>query len=386
LIPYARHSLSEDDITAVVNALRSGNLTQGPMVPAFERAVCNYVGSKYGVATNSATSALHIACESLGAKSGDVIWTSPISFVASANCALYCGASIDFVDIDPKTFNICPDLLHKRLVRAKNSSQRPKILIVVHMAGQSANMDRIHELAVRFDFRIIEDASHSLGAEYNSRRVGCCEYSDVAVFSFHPSKIIAAAEGGIAVTNDKELAANMELIKSHGVTRDRDLFDGPSDGDWYYQQLCLGYNYRLSDIHAALGLSQLERIEQFLEARRAIARHYDEQLDPEFILPPFRGENRRSSFHLYIIKTKSPSTALRDRLFDALVGQGIRPNVHYIPIHTQPFFRKLGFKSGDFPNAEDYYRRALSLPIFPDFPLSEASRVADIINEAAELP
>ena len=365
MIPYGRQDIRQSDIDAVIKVLKSEYLTQGPMVPLFEELIAAKVNSKYAVAANSATSALHLACLALDIGKNDIVWTSPISFVASANCVLYTGAKADFVDIDPHTFNMCVTELENKLKMSAQIGRLPKAVIVVHMCGQSADMKKIFELSQEYKFKIIEDASHAIGASYGDKFVGSCEYSDITVFSFHPVKIITTAEGGVATTNDHSLAEKMMLLRSHGVTRDGSRFVNSGCGEWYYEQHGLGFNYRMSDIQAALGISQLERLEDVISIRNDIAKKYDCLLEHLPVVRPHIALNRKSSWHLYIIKLIHKSDQnLRQGVFERMRELGIGVNVHYIPIHLQPFYRKLGFKKGDFPKAEAYYNSALTLPIY----------------------
>ena len=377
LIPYGRQEVTQDDIAAVVRVLQSDFLTQGPVVPRFEQSVATHCNAKRGVATNSATSALHIACLALGLGKGDILWTSPITFVASANCGLYCGASVDFVDIDPETFNMCPKGLEEKLEEAEADGGLPKIVVPVHMCGQSCDMEAIHDLSKRYGFKIVEDASHAIGGQYKNNPVGSCTYSDITVFSFHPVKIMTTGEGGMAMTNDTKLADTMELLRSHGITRDESLMSHESDGGWYYQQIALGFNYRMTDIQAALGISQLERVDTNVQRRHDIARRYDTALLNTTTTPQLQHPDIYSAFHLYVIQLEEGTTQEEHaELFSSMREAGIGVNLHYIPVHTQPFYKEMGFKKGDFPNAERYYRRALTLPMFPD--LSNESQ--DTIN------
>jgi UDP-4-amino-4,6-dideoxy-N-acetyl-beta-L-altrosamine transaminase len=364
-IPYGRQSVSEEDIRAVADVLRSDFLTQGPAVPAFEEAVKNHCGAKHAVATNSATSALHLACLALGVGEGDLVWTSPITFVASANCVLYCGAAIDFVDIDPATLNMSAAALAEKLERAvKAGGKLPKAVIPVHMCGQSCDMAAIHGLAQRYGFAVIEDASHAIGGRYGNGPVGDCRYSDIAIFSFHPVKIITTGEGGMAVTNDAALAKQMALLRSHGVTRETVDMTGPPDGGWYYQQVALGFNYRMTDIQAALGSSQIRHLEEWVARRQALAARYDQNLAALPLILPHNHPDASSAWHLYVIQMKEHAPISRAALFGALRKDDIGVNVHYIPVHLQPWYRQFGFKLGDFPHAEAYYRRTLSIPMF----------------------
>lgn len=365
IIPYGRQDISDADIQAVVDVLRSDYLTQGPVVPAFENAVASYCSAQYAVAVNSATSALHLACLALGVGDGDIVWTSPITFVASANCALYCGAKIDFVDIDSLTYNMSVECLAEKLAQAEATGTLPKVVIPVHLCGQSCDMIRIHALSQRYGFKIIEDASHAIGGKYRSEPIGNCRYSDITVFSFHPVKIITTGEGGMAVTNDSSLAKSMQLLRSHGITRDVGEMTHAPDGPWYYQQIDLGYNYRMTDIQAALGLSQMHRLDDFVAKRHAIAEQYNDLLCNLSITIPWQHPDAYSAYHLYVIRLSSQETHLNRRMvFDGLRAAGIGVNIHYIPVHTQPYYQKLGFNVRDFPVAETYYREAISLPMY----------------------
>ena len=366
MIPYGRQEITQDDVDSVIEVLRSDFLTQGPRVPAFEAAIRDYCGAEHAVAANSATSALHIACLALDVGPGDEVWTSPITFVASANCARYCGADVDFVDIDPQTYNMSADSLRDKLeARKKNGGRLPGVVIPVHMAGQSCDMAAIRSLADRFGFKIIEDASHAIGGRYRNEAIGNCRYSDITVFSFHPVKIITSAEGGVATTNSARLAERMALFRSHGVTQDPSLMTRPADGGWYYQQIELGYNYRMTDLQAALGSSQLKRLDQKVSDRHALADRYDAELAAAPLVLPFREKSGYSALHLYIVVLEPTSTADRGTMYASLRDRGIGVNVHYIPVHTQPYYRQLGFAPGDFPMAEDFYARAVTLPLFP---------------------
>jgi UDP-4-amino-4,6-dideoxy-N-acetyl-beta-L-altrosamine transaminase len=363
-IPYGRQSISEEDIRAVTDVLRSDFLTQGPAVPAFEAAVKVHCGAVHAVAVNSATSALHLACLALDVGPGDLVWTSPITFVASANCALYCGANVDFVDIDPITFNISVAALAAKLEGAKMSGTLPKVVIPVHLCGQSADMAAIHALAQRYGFRVIEDASHAIGGRYRNGPVGDCRYSDIAVFSFHPVKIITTAEGGMAVTNDAGLAKKMALLRSHGVSREATDMTQPPEGGWFYQQVALGFNYRMTDMQAALGSSQIAHLEAWVARRHLLAARYEAGLAALPLILPHRHADAYSAWHLYVIQLKDSAPISRAELFAGMRKDEIGVNVHYIPVHVQPYYRQFGFKPGDFPAAETYYARALSIPIY----------------------
>lgn len=381
-IPYGRQNISEADIQSVVDVLRSDFLTQGPAVPAFEKAVADYCGAKHAVAVNSATSALHIACLALGVGSGDVVWTTPITFVASANCALYCGATIDFVDIDPLTYNMCPIALEEKLSQANALGKLPKAVVVVHLCGQPCDMAAIHKLSLTYGFKIIEDASHAVGGKYKGEPIGNCRYSDITVFSFHPVKIITTAEGGMATTNNAEIAHTMGLFRSHGVTRDDAHMTHASDGPWYYQQIALGYNYRMTELQAALGLSQMQRLDTFVSQRHALAKRYDDLLAELPLQTPWQHPDSYSGLHLYVVRLDLSQIQKTHReVFEGLRAQGIGVNVHYIPVHTQPFYAQMGFKEGDFVQAELYYKEAISLPMYQDLTLEQQNRVVDALRK-----
>jgi UDP-4-amino-4,6-dideoxy-N-acetyl-beta-L-altrosamine transaminase len=385
VIPYGRQDVTEADIEAVIEVLRSDFLTQGPAVPRFEGRIAKYCGVAHAVACNSGTSALHIACLALGLGPGDVLWTSPITFVASANCALYCGASIDFVDIDPRTYNLCPEALHRKLQAASAKGTLPKALVAVHLTGQSCDMAAIHALATKYGVRVIEDASHAIGGRYKGEPVGNCRYSDIAVFSFHPVKIITAAEGGAAVTNDRALADGMALYRSHGITRDATKMQAAPDGAWYYEQVALGYNYRLTDVHAALGLSQFDRIDRYVARRHEIVARYTELLCGLPVILPWQHPDTYSAFHIYVVRLQADSARrTRAEAFALLRAQGIGVNVHYIPVYRQPYFRKFGFAPGDFPEAERYYNTAITLPLYPTLSVADQDTVADALRKALD--
>lgn len=383
MIPYGRQDISEADIQAVIEVLRSDYLTQGPAVPAFEKYLADYCGAQHAVAANSATSALHIACLALGVGDGDIVWTSPVTFVASANCALYCGATVDFVDIDPRTYNISVECLAEKLAQAEQACKLPKVVIPVHLCGQSCDMAAIHALSQRYRFRIIEDASHAIGGKYRSELIGNCRYSDITIFSFHPVKIITTAEGGMALTNDAGLADRMALLRSHGITRDTGQMTHAPDGPWYYQQVALGYNYRMTDIQAALGLSQMSRLDDYVLKRHAIAQRYDELLSGLPLHKPWQHPETYSAFHLYPVRLElGELTRSHREVFDSLRAQGIGVNLHYIPVHTQPYYESLGFKQGDFPEAERYYAEAVSLPLYPVMTDAQQERVVTALRKA----
>ena len=382
MIPYGRQEITPQDIEAVVEVLESDFLTQGPKVPEFEQALGFYCGVAHAVAANSATSALHIACLALGVGPGDLVWTSPVTFVASANCALYCGAAVDFVDIDPRTYNMSPTLLAEKLDVCRRSGRPlPKVVIPVHLCGQPCDIKAIRVLADEYGFAIIEDASHAIGGRYADTIIGSCAYSDITVFSFHPVKIITTAEGGVATTNSTDLAQRMRLLRGHGVTRDPQLMTHEADGPWYYQQIVLGFNYRMTDLQAALGLSQLLRLDDFVAKRHLLARGYDVKLGGLPFTAPFQADFSYSGLHLYVILLDEELP--HRETFERLREQGIGVNLHYIPVHTQPYYRQLGFAPGNFPNAENYYRRAISLPMFHTMTQEQQDQVVSALKAVA---
>ncbi len=365
MIPYGRQNIDDSDIQAVVEVLRSDYLTQGPWVPRFEAALAAYCGVPHAVAMNSATSALHLACLALGLGPGDQLWTTPNTFVASANCARYCGAQVDFVDIDPATYNLSVSALAAKLADAARKAALPKIVVPVDFAGQPCELAEIAELARRYGVKLLEDASHAVGAEYRGGKVGDCRYADITVFSFHPVKVITTGEGGMAFTRDPELARRMARLRTHGISRDPADMNVPPPGEWYYEQIELGYNFRMTDLQAALGWSQLKRLPAFIARRQALAAEYDRLLAGLPVQRPRQHPDGRSSWHLYVVCLNNSSAARRREVFRALRAAGIGVNVHYIPVHTQPYYRQLGFKRGDFPVAEAYSDRCLSLPLHP---------------------
>ncbi|HED33017.1 MAG TPA: UDP-4-amino-4,6-dideoxy-N-acetyl-beta-L-altrosamine transaminase [Gammaproteobacteria bacterium] len=382
MIPYGKQDINQQDIDAVVAVLKSDFLTQGPQVPLFENTVSDYCGAKYAVAVNSATSALHIACLALGLGEGDWLWTSPNTFVASANCALYCGAKIDFVDIDPRSYNLSVGALEEKLVQAKKLNKLPKIVIPVHFAGQSCEMKRIFELSKEFGFKIIEDASHAIGGKYLNKPVGNCAYSNITVFSFHPVKIITTAEGGMAVTNSSELQKKMVSLRSHGITRDTAQMTQQADGAWYYQQIDLGFNYRMTELQAALGVSQMKRLDAFLAKRHTLQQRYDESLAELPITVPYQIPDCYSALHLYPVQLELEKvTESHKDIFQALRKNGLGVNLHYIPVHMQPYYKKMGFKAGDFPRAEKYYSRAISIPLYPSMSFEQQDQVVSILKK-----
>lgn len=386
MIPYGRQDISQADIDAVIDVLKSDFLTQGPQVPAFEHALAAHCDARHALAVNSATSALHIACLALGLGPGDSLWTTPITFVASANCGLYCGASVDFVDIDPQTYNLCPKALEKKLQEAEQQGCLPKVVVPVHMCGQPCDMEAISALSQRFGFRIIEDASHAIGGRYKGRPIGNSEYSDITVFSFHPVKIITTAEGGVALTNDDELASKMDRLRSHGVTRDTGLMTHEPDGPWYYQQLELGYNYRMTEMQAALGLSQLERLDEYVAQRHTLSERYDQLLQELPLTCPWQHPDSYSGRHLYVIRLDTDAISVSHKTcFELLRADGIGVNLHYIPVHLQPYYSQFGFKPGDFPQAERYYSQAISLPLYPQLSEVDQDRVVEALKKALDL-
>lgn len=385
-IPYGRQDISEADIQAVADVLRSDWLTQGPAVPRFEQSVAKFSGSKHALAMNSATSALHVACLSLGLGQGDRMWTSPNTFVASANCGLYCGAQVDFVDIDPLTYNMSITALEDKLVKAERKGMLPKIVIPVHFAGQPCEMQRIRLLADHYGFKIIEDASHAIGGKYRGEPIDNCRYSDITIFSFHPVKIITTGEGGMATTNDEKLASRMRQLRSHGITREINEMTHAPDGPWYYQQIDLGYNYRMTDMQAALGFSQMQRLEEFVAKRHLVASRYDRLLADLPVITPQQHAESYSGMHLYVIRLKLEAiNRTHLEVFEALRAAGIGVNLHYIPVHLQPYYQRIGFKSGDFPVAERYYEEAISLPLFPTITDKQQDQVVGALIQSLNI-
>ncbi|MDG9787044.1 UDP-4-amino-4,6-dideoxy-N-acetyl-beta-L-altrosamine transaminase [Acinetobacter johnsonii] len=381
-IPYGKQNINQADVDAVVDVLKSDFLTQGPQVPAFEKSVAQLVGAQHALAVNSATSALHIACLALGLGKGDLLWTSPITFVASSNCALYCGADVDFVDIDSQTYNMSISALKLKLEQAKKDNKLPKIVVPVHLCGQPCDMAKIYALSQEYGFKIIEDASHAIGGKYQGTYVGAGQYSDITIFSFHPVKIVTTAEGGMALTNDAKLAQKMDLLRSHGVTRNQDLMSKEPEGPWYYQQVDLGFNYRMTELQAALGISQMHRLEQFVAKRHDIAKVYNQILQNLPVVLPYQLPETYSGLHLYVIRLKLDEISkTRKEVFELLREKGIGVNVHYIPVHTQPYYENLGFKQGDFPEAESYYASAISLPMYPDLTQMQIDYIYQTLKE-----
>ncbi|KRT56289.1 UDP-4-amino-4,6-dideoxy-N-acetyl-beta-L-altrosamine transaminase [endosymbiont of Ridgeia piscesae] len=382
MIPYGHQSLDESDIDAVADVLRSDWLTQGPMAPRFGRAVADYCGAAHGVAMSSATAGLHLACLALGLGPGERLWSSPISFVASANCGRYCGAEVDFVDVEPASGNLSIDALERKLELAEQQGRLPKVLVTVHFAGQPVDLAGIDRLRVQYGFKLIEDAAHALGAGFADSRIGDCRYSDATVFSFHPVKPITSGEGGVLTTNDPELAAQVGRLLCHGISRDPALMQGESDGPWYYQQIELGYNYRMSDIQAALGLSQLQRLDQFVARRRALAERYERLLAGLPLTPLARLPGRQSGWHLYVVRLDAGAGITRRQLFEAMRAAGIGVQVHYIPIHLQPYYRDQGFAEGDLPGAEAFYQSVLTLPLYPELSEAQQDEVVEALRQA----
>lgn len=382
MIPYGRQDISQQDIDAVVEVLQSDFLTQGPKVPSFEKSVMEACNAKYAVAVNSATSALHIACLALGLGKGDWLWTTPNTFVASANCGLYCGAQVDFVDIDPRTYNMSAKALEQKLAIAEKEGTLPKVVIPVHFSGQPCDMAAIHALSQKYGFKIIEDASHAIGGKYKDEPIGNCHYSDITIFSFHPVKIVTTAEGGVAVTNDPKLAERLNLLRSHGITRDEGSMTKAADGPWYYQQIELGYNYRMTDMQAALGLSQMQRLDEYVAKRHELAERYNQLLKDLSITLPWQHEDSYSGLHLYVIRLqldKISKTHLD--VFNGMREAGILVNLHYIPVHLQPYYQEMGFEEGQFPEAEQYYKEAISLPMFPTMTEEQQNQVVSNLKE-----
>jgi len=381
MIPYGRHTISQQDIDAVVEALQSDFLTQGPQVPAFEQAITEACDARYAVAVNSATSALHLACLALGLGQGDWLWTTPNTFVATANCGLYCGAKVDFVDIDPRTYNLCAEALEKKLIAAKKVGKLPKIVIPVHFSGQPCDMQAIAKLATKYGFSVIEDASHAIGGRYQDAPIGNGRYSDITIFSFHPVKIVTSAEGGAAVTNCAGLAEKLRLLRSHGITRDESLMTQAIDGPWYYEQIDLGFNYRMTEMQAALGLSQMHRLEEFVSRRHQLAKRYDKLLQKLPIILPWQHPDSYSARHLYVIRLAQNDHCITQlEAFNAMRAVGILVNLHYIPVHLQPYYQQMGFSLGQFPQAEHYYKEAMSLPMYPALTEQQQDQICSVLK------
>lgn len=384
IIPYGRQDITQADIDAVTEVLRSDFLTQGPAVPRFEQAVAEICTARHAVAVNSATSALHLACLALGVGTGDRVWTTPVTFVASANCALYCGAEVDFVDIDPRTYNLSVERLEEKLSYAQGRGVLPKVVIPVHLAGQPCYMAGIHELSQRFGFRIIEDASHAIGGRYRNEPIGNCRYSDITVLSFHPVKIVTTGEGGMALTNDPDLARFMGDLRTHGITRDAMGMSKSSDGPWYYEQLALGFNYRMTDIQAALGISQLQRLQDYSARRHELADRYDELLMDLPVKTPWQHPDSHSGLHLYIIRLDLGNVKVSHRkVFERMRDAGVMVNLHYIPVYRHPYYsERFHFRSEDFPESERYYAEAISLPMYPGLTEGQQDEVVRVLQTA----
>ena len=386
MIRYGQQDITQADIDAVVAVLKSVNLTQGPAITQFEQSVASHTGAQHAVAVSNATAALHIACLALDLGPDDWLWTTPNTFVASANCALYCGAQVDFVDIDPRTYNLCPVKLEAKLIQAEKAGKLPKIVVPVHLTGQPCDMAAIHALGQKYGFKIIEDASHAIGGQYKGEPIGNGRYSDITVFSFHPVKIITTAEGGMALTNSDELATRLGLLRSHGITRDPALMTEPMHGPWYYQQVALGFNYRMTDMQAALGVSQMTRLPEYVKRRHDIAQRYNELLAELPLTLPWQHPDCYSAYHLYVIRLHLDQiNATHVQVFEALRAKDIMVNLHYIPVHTQPYYQQMGFKNGDYPEAEQYYREAISIPMHPTLTDEEQDYVVSSIKQAMKL-
>jgi UDP-4-amino-4,6-dideoxy-N-acetyl-beta-L-altrosamine transaminase len=381
MIPNAKHTILEDDINSVVSVLRSNFITQGDVVSEFEQNICNYTQAKYSISVNSGTSALHLSCLALGLEHGNSLWTSPISFVASSNCALYCGADVDFVDIDPITRNISVIRLKEKLELAYTTKSLPKILVVVHYSGLSCDMEAIYSLSNKYGFFIIEDACHAIGGKYKGEPIGNCKYSSLSVFSFHPAKNITTGEGGIVTTNSSDLAEKINLLRSHGITREKSKIIGPMQGSWYYQMIDLGYNYRLTDFQSALGISQLKKLDDFVKSRNKLADYYDKHISGFQVQIPYRGGDFYSAMHLYVVRINYKKLKItRKQVFDSLVNNGIAVNVHYIPIHLQPYYKEFGFSQGDFIESEIFYKEAISLPMYPTLSNKDQEFIVKILR------
>lgn len=381
-IPYGRQDIDQSDIEFVTETLSSDWLTQGPRISQFESAISNYCQAKYAVAVSNGTAALHLICLALGIRTGDLVWTTPNTFVASANCARFCGADVDFVDIDPQTYNLCVDALERKLKSAAENGKLPKLVIPVHFAGQSCDMEAIYSLSRKYNFHIVEDACHAIGGSYKNYKIGNCQFSDATVFSFHPVKLITTGEGGMIVTNNDELNLKLRTLLTHGITRDPALMNEESHGPWYYQQIALGYNYRITDIQSALGISQLRKLDGFVNRRHELARNYDNKLQELPLIIPYQANYNYSAYHLYVIRLKLTALSkTRLDVFNELREAGIGVNVHYIPVHLQPYYHRLGFKKGDFPEAEKYYEEAITLPLFPTLTEKQQDYIMNQLNK-----
>ena len=385
MITYGRQDITQADIDAVTECLQSDYLTQGPQISKFEQSVATHTGAQHAVAVSNATAALHIACLALDLGPGDWLWTTPNTFVASANCALYCGAQVDFVDTDPRTYNLCPAKLEEKLIFAERAGKLPKIVVPVHLTGQPCDMATIQALGQKYGFKIIEDASHAIGGQYKGEPIGNCRYSDITVFSFHPVKIITTAEGGMALTNNAELATLLGLLRSHGITRDPAHMTEPMHGPWYYQQVALGFNYRMTDMQAALGVSQMTRLADYVKRRHDFAQRYYELLADLPLTLPWQHPDSYSAYHLYVVRLQLDKISSSHRqVFEALRAKNIMVNLHYIPVHIQPYYQKMGFKQGDYPQAEQYYREAISIPMHVNLSDDDLQFVANSLREAID--
>ena len=383
MITYGRQDITQADIDAVIACLKSDYLTQGPQITKFEQSVATHTGAQHAVAVSNATAALHIACLALDLGPSDWLWTTPNTFVASANCALYCGAQVDFVDTDPRTYNLCPAKLEEKLIQAEKTGKLPKIVVPVHLTGQPCDMAAIHALGRKYGFKIIEDASHAIGGQYQGEPIGNGRYSDITVFSFHPVKIITTAEGGMALTNNAELATLLGLLRSHGITRDAAHMTEPMHGPWYYQQVALGFNYRMTDMQAALGVSQMTRLTDYVNRRHAIAHRYNELLADLPLTLPWQHPDSYSAYHLYVVRLQLDKiSATHRQVFEALRAKDIMVNLHYIPVHIQPYYQQMGFKQGDYPQVEQYYREAISIPMHVNLTDEDLQYVAESMREA----
>jgi UDP-4-amino-4,6-dideoxy-N-acetyl-beta-L-altrosamine transaminase len=379
MISYGKQNINQADIEAVIEVLKSDFLTQGPAIEQFEKEVAEYCGAKYAVAVTNATSALHIACLAAGLSKGDVLWTSPNTFVASANCGRYCGADVDFVDIDNDTYNMSVSKLAEKLA---SSEIKPKVVVPVHFSGQSCEMEKIHELAKQYDFTVIEDASHAIGADYKDTKVGSCTYSDMTVFSFHPVKIITTAEGGMVLTNNKDLYDKLILFRSHGITRNDKLMKNESEGPWYYEQIDLGFNYRMTDMQAALGSSQMFRLDEFVKRRRYLANRYNKLLADLPVKLPYQQPDSKSSWHVYVIRLDLDQVKIdKQTIFAKMRKLEINLNLHYIPVHTQPYYQEIGFKKGDFPVSEQYYKEVFTLPLYYSLTDKQQDYIVESLRE-----
>ena len=381
MIPYSTQSIDKKDIKAVLKTLNSSFLTQGPLIQKFEKNISKTVGAKFAAVVNSATSALHISCMALGFRKNDILWTTPNTFVASSNCALHLGGKVDFVDIDYDSGNMCVEKLEQKLFYSKKKNLLPKIVVPVHFAGNPTEQDYIHKLSKKYKFKIIEDASHSLGAKYKNEQVGSCKWSDITVFSFHPVKIITTFEGGAALTNSIKIYKSLKLLSNHGITKNFKDFSFKNKGNWYYEQKLLGLNYRMTDVAASIGLSQVKKLKKFVKLRNLIAKKYKRLLDKEYLILPKIKKNVQSSFHLYVIKVKNKYLSTHKKLFNYLRKNRVNVNLHYIPVHLHPYYRKMGFKTGDFINSEKHAKSAISIPIYPKLTDKNLFKISNLINK-----